>query len=63
MGRRSVGEHDKQPVRAGVVGLGLMGTNIATCLVAAGHRVVAIDKDALLNGQKLRSSRRGASLI
>ena len=31
---------------AGVVGLGLMGTSIATCLLAAGHRVVAIDKDA-----------------
>jgi 3-hydroxybutyryl-CoA dehydrogenase len=36
----------KQPVPAGVVGLGLMGTSIVTCLVAAGHRVVAIDKDA-----------------
>jgi 3-hydroxybutyryl-CoA dehydrogenase len=33
------------PVPAGVVGLGLMGTSIATCLVAAGHPVVAIDKD------------------
>jgi 3-hydroxyacyl-CoA dehydrogenase, NAD binding domain len=37
---------DEQPVSAGVVGLGLMGTSIATCLLAAGHRVVAIDKDA-----------------
>ena len=36
----------EQPVPAGVVGLGLMGTSIATCLLAAGHRVVAIDKDA-----------------
>jgi len=36
----------KQPVPAGVVGLGLMGTSIVTCLVAAGHRVVAIDKDS-----------------
>jgi len=36
----------EQPVAAGVVGLGLMGTSIATCLVAAGHSVVAIDKDA-----------------
>ncbi len=35
-----------QPVPAGVVGLGLMGTSIVTCLVAAGHSVVAIDKDA-----------------
>jgi 3-hydroxybutyryl-CoA dehydrogenase len=36
----------QQPVPAGVVGLGLMGTSIVTCLVAAGHSVVAIDKDA-----------------
>jgi 3-hydroxybutyryl-CoA dehydrogenase len=36
----------EQPVPAGVVGLGLMGTSIVTCLVAAGHPVVAIDKDA-----------------
>jgi 3-hydroxybutyryl-CoA dehydrogenase len=36
----------KQPFPAGVVGLGLMGTSIATCLLAAGHRVVGIDKDA-----------------
>ena len=35
-----------QPVPAGVVGLGLMGTSIVTCLVAAGHRVVGIDRDA-----------------
>jgi len=36
----------EQLVPAGVVGLGLMGTSIVTCLVAAGHPVVAIDKDA-----------------
>ena len=36
----------EQPFPAGVVGLGLMGTSIATCLLAAGHRVVGIDKDA-----------------
>jgi 3-hydroxybutyryl-CoA dehydrogenase len=30
----------------GVIGLGLMGTSIVTCLLAAGHRVVGIDKDA-----------------
>src|SRR6266849_7592996 len=45
MASRSLASPIKQPV-AGVVGLGLMGTSIATCLVAAGHRVVAIDKDA-----------------
>jgi 3-hydroxybutyryl-CoA dehydrogenase len=36
----------QQPVPAGVIGLGLMGTSIATCLIAAGHRVIGIDKDA-----------------
>ncbi len=36
----------ERPVPAGVVGLGLMGTSIVTCLAAAGHPVVAIDKDA-----------------
>lgn len=36
----------EKPVSAGVVGLGLMGTSIVTCLVAAGHPVVGIDKDA-----------------
>jgi 3-hydroxybutyryl-CoA dehydrogenase len=33
-------------VPAGVVGIGLMGTSITACLIAAGHQVVAIDKDA-----------------
>jgi 3-hydroxybutyryl-CoA dehydrogenase len=37
---------EEQPVPAGVIGLGLMGTSIVTCLVAAGHYVVGIDKDA-----------------
>jgi 3-hydroxybutyryl-CoA dehydrogenase len=36
----------QQPIPAGVIGLGLMGTSIVTCLLAAGHRVVGIDKDA-----------------
>jgi len=31
---------------AGVVGLGLMGTSIAACLLIAGHRVAAVDSDA-----------------
>jgi 3-hydroxybutyryl-CoA dehydrogenase len=30
----------------GVVGMGLMGTSIATCLLAAGHAVVGIDRTA-----------------
>ena len=46
MASRSLASTKEQPVPAGVVGLGLMGTSIVTCLVAAGHRVVAIDKDA-----------------
>jgi 3-hydroxybutyryl-CoA dehydrogenase len=46
MTRRSLASTIIQPVPAGVVGLGLMGTSIVTCLVAAGHPVVAIDKDA-----------------
>jgi len=29
----------------GVVGLGLMGASIATCLLAAGHRVVGVERD------------------
>ena len=39
---------------AGVIGLGLMGTSIATCLLAAGHPVVGIDTDP----RKRRSARR-----
>jgi 3-hydroxyacyl-CoA dehydrogenase len=46
MASRSLASTITQPVPAGVVGLGLMGTSIATCLLATGHRVVAIDKDA-----------------
>jgi len=33
----------QSPPPAGVIGLGLMGTSITTCLIAAGHRVVGID--------------------
>ncbi len=32
-------------VTAAVVGMGLMGTSIAACLTAAGHRVVCVDVD------------------
>src|SRR2546426_8098239 len=44
------------PVPVGVVGLGLMGTSITTCLLAAGHPVVGIDKDAA----KRRNARKHA---
>jgi len=30
--------------QAGVVGLGLMGTSIVTCLLAAGHKVTGLEK-------------------
>lgn len=33
-------------VPAGVVGMGLMGTSIAACLLIAGHTVAAVDQDA-----------------
>lgn len=35
--------NEKIPV--GVVGLGLMGSSIATCILAAGHRVTSLTKD------------------
>ena len=59
MASRSLASTKKQPVPAGVVGLGLMGTSIATCLAAAGHRVVAIDKDAT----RRRSLKRRVSVL
>jgi len=34
------------PAPVGVIGLGLMGASITTCLLAAGHPVIGIDKDA-----------------
>lgn len=38
----------------GVIGLGLMGTSIACCLLAAGHSVIGIDRD----DQQLRTVKR-----
>ena len=35
-----------QQVPAGVVGLGLMGSSIAACMVAAGHSVVGVEPDS-----------------
>ena len=55
--QRSQDKHRKgqgNPVAAGVVGLGLMGTSIAACLLATGHSVVGVDKDA----EKRRACRR-----
>jgi threonine dehydrogenase-like Zn-dependent dehydrogenase len=45
----TVGPTEQTPVPsktpAGVVGMGLMGTSIAACLLIAGHPVVAVDAD------------------
>ena len=42
-------------ITVGVVGLGLMGCSIATCLVIAGHEVIAV---APVSGDMLHASRR-----
>ncbi|HXH48416.1 MAG TPA: 3-hydroxyacyl-CoA dehydrogenase family protein [Terriglobia bacterium] len=52
-------KHSNLPGRTGsigigVVGLGLMGSSVATCLLAAGHPVAAVEIDA----NKRRSARR-----
>ena len=46
MANRKSRSKTQPPVPVGVIGLGLMGTSITTCLLAAGHPVVSIDKDA-----------------
>lgn len=38
-------ENVKSPVDVAVIGLGLMGRSIVACLLAAGHRVIAITND------------------
>lgn len=48
---------NKKNIPVGVVGLGLMGCSIATCLLMAGHPVVAIapiDSDLLHAGKRIR---------
>ena len=45
MANRKSRSKTQPPVPVGVIGLGLMGTSITTCLLAAGHPVVGIDKD------------------
>jgi 3-hydroxyacyl-CoA dehydrogenase len=47
-------------VPAGVIGLGLMGTSIATCLLAAGHPVAGIDRDT---GKRKQAKRHILSLL
>jgi 3-hydroxybutyryl-CoA dehydrogenase len=50
----------EQLIPVGVVGLGLMGTSIVTCLVAAGHPVVGIDRDP---GRRRNLKRRVSILL
>jgi 3-hydroxybutyryl-CoA dehydrogenase len=50
----------EQLVPVGVVGLGLMGTSIVTCLAAAGHPVVGIDRDP---GRRRNLKRRVSILL
>ena len=45
---------DAGHAQAGVIGLGLMGTSISACLLAAGYRVVGIDTDARKRGSARR---------
>ncbi len=45
MANRKSKSKTQPPAPVGVIGLGLMGTSITTCLLAAGHPVIGIDKD------------------
>jgi 3-hydroxybutyryl-CoA dehydrogenase len=40
-------KHKPRDCKAGVVGLGLMGTSITACLLAAGHPVTGLEKDGI----------------
>jgi len=51
---------NEQSTPVGVVGLGLMGASIVTCLAAAGHPVVGVDKDA---GRRRTLKRRVSVLL
>jgi len=44
--RRAKYSPNPKGIPAGVIGLGLMGTSIAACLLAAGHPVTAVESDA-----------------
>lgn len=51
---------DPERIPVGVVGLGLMGTSIATCLLAAGHPVVGVERDPL---KRSRARRRALAYL
>src|SRR5215813_13453601 len=40
-----------EKIRIGVVGLGLMGSSIATCILAAGHEVTAFTRNIVKAGE------------
>ena len=46
------------PIRLGIIGLGLMGQGIATCLLAHGHEVVGFDADPKKNRDATRHVKR-----
>jgi 3-hydroxybutyryl-CoA dehydrogenase len=56
MANRKSRSKTQPPAPVAVIGLGLMGTSITTCLLAAGHPVVGIDKDPA----RRRNARRNA---
>jgi 3-hydroxybutyryl-CoA dehydrogenase len=63
MPRRAHAAPEPVDVPAGVVGMGLMGTSIAACLLIAGHRVAAVESDAAKRRTarpRLRALLRGA---
>jgi 3-hydroxybutyryl-CoA dehydrogenase len=58
--QRPVSPRGNRPLSAGVVGLGLMGTSIAACLLASGEEVAAVESDA---GKRRTGRRRVFSLL
>lgn len=50
--------HPSIPIRVGIVGLGLMGQGIASCLLANGHEVFGFDIDPKKNGITTRHVKR-----
>ena len=51
---RSTSKTNPADIPVGVVGLGLMGTSIVTCLLAAGHPVVGVSNNPAQHGNTRR---------